>query len=171
MLLVGVFLISAYVFVFYFHRYDQTFAMASFAGMLISYCCVISFWIKSRDKPGWRRLVNIIVTITPFFLMVYGLFTLAQQYRERQLTQNGVPTIATVIGFKTSHTRGSTYHYAVFEYSCDQKYYLQKVNNDDDFYRLNDTLRMVCSSNDPEIFKILTVKHLYNKVVYHIKYK
>ena len=170
MLLIVVFLISVYGYIRYYSRYDDTFAIASFCGMLISYCCILGLWMKTKDKTVGQKLLNLLAVV-PFFLILFGVFNLARQYKEDQLTNNGVRVVATVIGFKTSHTRRSVYHYAVFDYSCGQKRYLQKVSNEDDFYRLNDTLQLICSANDPEIFKILTVKHLYNKTVYHITYK
>lgn len=170
MLSIGGLLISGYVFVFYSHRYNELFRYTAYIGVLVSYCVVISLWFKFPKIPRWQNLLRTIITIIPAFCIFYGLYSLHKVYKDYQLKQNGVRVSATIIGFTKSSVKSTTYHYAVFEYLVNKKNYQQKISNDDDFYRSNDSLSLICSSQDPEIFRIITVKHMSSNIVYRLKY-
>ena len=156
--------------VFESHKYGYLYGIVPFVLVFLPFIVLCGLWF---DLKGRTRLIEWKKTLVIIFILgglYWALTVMKTRYLNYQLENHSVTVNALVVGYTKSTTRGTTYHYAVFAYQCGHKDYLQKINNDNDFFRIGDSINMTCSYNDPEIFRILTVKHPYQKILYRFKY-
>ncbi len=135
-------------------------------GMFLSYCLAVSLWLEPKETPRWLYLLKYFVVAGIFALLYKSGSFVQKKYFEYELKQNGVSLPAKVVGYKNSTSRYGNHVYAVFVYDYHGNSYAQKINNDEDFFRINDSLQLLCSSKDPEMFRITSVEHQYSKILY-----
>jgi hypothetical protein len=169
--LIGTFCVCYYLFVTYsFHfnlKLDPYIPIS--LGMFFSFVFVIFLWGNFRQTPRWLYLLKCLLVVAGFGLVYLSAEASKSKYIKQELRKNGVYVSAKVIGYKTSTSRYGRHIYAIFVYDFDQNRYAQKVNNDSDFFRINDSLQLLCSSHDPEMVRVISVKHQYDKNVYSLQ--
>ncbi len=70
---------------------------------------------------------------------------------------NGITTTANVIQLKSEIRGKSTlWHYVIIKYIANDKVILQSVDDYDQIYKKNDSIKIKYSKENPEIFKIVT---------------
>ena len=114
-----------------------------------------TIYLHISGDRWWHTILNAIVILAFFIPTVFGTFTLQLLYQDNQLSKFGTTTFGKVIGFETQYKRVGTKHYATIEYSFDNNFYNQKIKNDNDFYNLNDSVKLLISTKDPELLKVL----------------
>lgn len=161
-LLIGVMLVSGYGFVVYSYRYNIGYKFIPCAGMLISFFLLTFIWkglIKKMIPEFFRR-----VSIPIIIISVYSLLSsLQERYMQYQLKQYGIIVKGMVVDsyFSTGY-RGKTYYYAEIAYRYNKLNYKQTVGNYYHTYKYHDSVEILCSSNDPEIFEIIDHKPALN---------
>ena len=129
----------------------------SIAMLLISVpIFAISFFIFKYRYASWIKKGVIFILV--FIIIVIAIVILINgknNYRDHELKNNGFTTTAKIINFQTvKHKRSDTY-YATFTYFYRNKKYIQRVNNDDKIYQINQTVTIRISSKNPEMFKLI----------------
>ena len=103
-------------------------------------------------------MFNAFVVLAFFLPTIFGTFALQTIYQYNQLSKFGTTTFGKVIGFETEYKRSGTTHYATLEYNFDNETYNQKIKNNDNSYSINDSVNLLISSKDPELFKLLGIR-------------
>ena len=144
--------------VFHSHRYFR-FNLALVI-VIVGVLCLIALDHLSFGSEGkWQRFRTFMV-----ILLIGGpiaIFTIVmhEAYVSQQLTDHGTETYGVVrlLYSKKIPNRRSYYtsYHAKFEYSVNGKIWVQKVNNDDHSLSFGDTIRLRCSTEDPEVFEVL----------------
>jgi hypothetical protein len=118
--------------------------------MFLSYILAVSLWFEPNETPRWLYLLKYFMMAAVFALIYVSGNYVQKKYFDFELKQNGVYLPAKVVGYKNLTSRYGNHIYAVFVYDYNGNSHAQKMNNDDDFFRINDSLRLLCSSKDPE---------------------
>lgn len=147
-------LICCYVGVYHSHRY---FGFNWIAWLSISAMLALAYlgylWLGNGGR--WDKLKSFL-----FLLFVGGsigvfVFIMHKSFVEKQLTNYGVPVQGVVIKLYMQRIKNSSTPYAIFTYKLNNKTWTQEIINRDPFVEIGDTLSLLCSGNDPEIFKRL----------------
>lgn len=115
-------------------------------------------WIKYDKLPRWLQLITTLASVGILLLIIFTLSTVQGKYFDYQLKNYGVTISAKVIGETQERPKSTTYYHAIIRYQCNQTTYLQSLSNNDHFYKYGDSLRIVCSSVNPEILKVVGYK-------------
>jgi len=126
--------------------------------VFFSFVWLFIIWIRYDKLPRWKQLATTLASVLVLLLIIFTLSTLQDKYFDYQLKEYGVTTFAKVIGETQSRSRSTTYYHAIIRYQCNQTIYLQSLSNNDHFYKYGDSLRVVCSSVNPEILKVIGYK-------------
>ncbi len=152
-------IIGFLLFVFYGHRYGNGgIAGLSFLLSLSLPICFQIVYLEYKSKKWYERLVNallVVICVGPF---VVGLIWAKDKYYDYQLETYPKIVYGQVTGFETTHGKGGTKHYATFCYLVDDEKFIQRVGNNDFYFKMDDSLKIIVSSHDPEIFRIIGVK-------------
>ena len=155
-------LVSGYVFVLYSYRYNVAYKLIPFAGMLVPFFLLSYVWgdIIEKRIPAFIRRISILM----IFVSTYAvLSSLQEKYMQYQLKENGIIVRGVVVdSYLATGYRGKTYYYAEIEYRYNKSNYRQTVGNYYHTYKYHDSLQILCSSNDPEIFEIIGHKPALN---------
>ena len=143
----------------YGHRYGLGAITAISFIMSLSFpICIQMVYLEYNSQKWYARFVNaliILIFVGPF---VFGLIEAADSYYNYQLEHFPKTVYGKIVSFETTHGKGGTKHFATFNYIVDKEPFTQRVSNDDFYYKMNDSLKMIVSANDPEIFSIIGVK-------------
>lgn len=147
------------LFVLYGHKYGLGgIAALSFLMSLSFPICFQLVYLEYKSKKWYARLVNtllIFICVGPFAI---GLMWAKDSYYDYQLESFSKIVFGQIVSFETTHGKGGTKHFATFNYSVDNEQYTQRVSNNDFYYKMDDSLKIIVSANDPEIFRIIGVK-------------
>jgi hypothetical protein len=151
-------LITAYFFIFYPSNYNRVYLYVLGGIILVAYGLLANLWLPEYD--GWKTIgfLKQVVACLNFVILIGLLYMLNGFYLKHQLKQNVIITYAHVIGFKTTHNRGSLNYSALIVYEYNKNSYLQAIDNNNHTYKLEDSFRLLCSADDPEVFKVIGYK-------------
>jgi hypothetical protein len=161
---------GCYGVIFESYKYGYLYGIVPYVLIFLPFVVLCGLWLDLSGKTRWIEWRKALIMLMALCGIYWALTTVKYQYYNNQLKDHGVPVNALIVGFAKSSTRNTTFHYAVFTYTYNKRDYLQKIRNNDDFFRIGDSINMICSSDDPEIFRILTVKHRYQKILYRFRY-
>jgi hypothetical protein len=143
------------VFVLYSHKYNRNYGISSLGGILLSFSILAVLWRPDYDVSVKHKLVTAVYMIVPVVVCSFLLITLQKQYVKKELAKNGVEVKGKILDDDVrSRTRRGTRHNAVIWYKYNGAYYKQLINNNAHYFKTGDSLEIVCSSHDPEMFKI-----------------
>ncbi|MEJ7557083.1 MAG: hypothetical protein WKF66_02170 [Pedobacter sp.] len=97
-----------------------------------------------------------------FFVLVVGVPLLSlvilmhMTYRKHQFAGNKVKVPGVVTELFTRRAKRSHTDYAIFTYQVDHKAFRQIVKNEDNKLYVGDTIIIVCSAADPEVFRFVS---------------
>ena len=156
----------ACIYIIYSHKPNLGFSIVPI--LFLSICLI---WITDI----WRKILFIkflpLFWYRVFLLLVIGLpisvlGTLKNKYETYQLQKYGVITDGLVTDAADAQaSKGPVYFKADVEYKFDGHLYHQQVNTSTYSYKFGDKLKIRCSSQDPEIFEIIS-----RQPAYHDKY-
>lgn len=148
--IVLVILICVYVGIFHSHRYYgfDIVLWLTITG-LVSIIVLDLIWF---DDGKWHKLRSFL-----FILLVGGPATatvifLHSVYVDKQLIGHEITANGVVTELYTRKNKNSKTLYAVFSYQVNGKTWTQDMINNDYALDIGDTVRLVCSKLDPEIF-------------------
>lgn len=115
---------------------------------------------KGISKSKWKDAFKVLALILVFALVLFGVLQLHALYREQQLKKYGVISYAKVVEvYKQKRSKRRRFvFYARIEYKIMDKVYYQSIDNKKQLYGVNDTLKIIYSSRDPDIFAIRQLK-------------
>jgi len=151
-------LAGCYFYIFYSYRYGYWYEYLPFISVLAPLIWLFVIWLKYNDKQRGIQSLNSFLLAVACFCVLYALSFLQKKYLAFQIARYGITTGAKVIGETRSSTRRNIYYHAIIRYQCNQNTYLQSLSNNDHFYKYGDSLRIVCSSVNPEILKVVGYK-------------
>jgi cell division protein FtsL len=113
-------------------------------------------WLNISDDSKWRKFLSFSAVVVSLIVIFVITFNQQEQYLEEELQNYGVNSIGTVIGFEVeTHRRSPDTQYATFNYRFENKVLIQRVENYDNEYSLNQKLNLKISKRHPEMFKIM----------------
>ncbi len=139
------------------HRYSFLYNCLTTICRTIVFFLIFGFQIVYLPINGnrwWHSLFSGIVSLILTALVFIGVFCIQLMYQENQLSKYGKNVTGKVIGFETEYRRRGSTTYAKLEYNFDDEFYNQKIENVNDFYQINDSVKLLISSKDPELIKL-----------------
>lgn len=147
-------LVCIYIGIFHSHRYfgfdsNLWLFMIGFFSLL----ALEEMWIANNGK--WQKLKSFLFIL--FVGVPIGGFVMLMHsnYVSMQLAKYGVKTTGVVTKLFLRSGRRSSTNYAVFTYKINSKIWTQVIMNEESPLYLGDTLTLICSEKDPEVFKRL----------------
>ena len=145
-------LICCYLGVYHSHRHFQFDIILTL--VLLGMLCLAalnSLYFNTNGK--WAK-----VRILTFFVLVGGPMTtivivLHENYKAQQLADYGTDTYGIVTNLYRKKAKSRVSYYADFEYNLNSKRWIQQTRNDDHRIKMGDTLKLRCSTVDPEVFE------------------
>lgn len=159
-LIVALGLICCYLGVYHTHHYDNSLAIII---VIAGFLCVIilqEMWLAPKN-PKWDKIRGILAVLLVALPITFGIYKLQKRYCRQQLADHGIITRAKVIKLFRKKSKSTVTHYAKFEYKVNDKIWYQKLVNNQSRIGLNDSLMIRCSSEQPDIFEVLTIKKAY----------
>lgn len=139
------------------HRYGFFYSCLTTICYIIILFLIIGFqasFLPINGNRWWHTFFSGIVSLILYLLVMGGLLTLQLLYQDNQLSKYGEKITGKVIGFESEYRRGGSKTYAKLEYIFEEEWYNQKIENDNNYYQLNDSVRILISSKDPELIRV-----------------
>ena len=124
------------------------------AMMLISISLFPMLWLNVAENSKWKKYVYVAPMVVIGIIIVILTIAKKKEYLEEEINKYGKNTLGKVIGFEVGKGRSNT-HYATFKYVFENKQYIQRIENYDDEYTINQNLQLKISKVNPEMFKII----------------
>ena len=154
---------GAWVFVLYGHRYHLgILGDASLLSSLLLPFSIYYLYLQIQSSGWLYKLLNVVIGLFILLPIVLGLIRLKSYYYKHQLESHPLSVYAKIIGFENTSHRTKKRD-ATFQLLYQQKSYTQKISNDDQHYAIGDSLQLIISSEDPEIFRIVGIKRARHK--------
>jgi hypothetical protein len=131
--------------------------------MFFSVIALAVMWLDKSNNLNRLGVLKNFIPISFLLLTYYVLTKVESSYLNDQLHKHGVVAKAHVTAFNETHGRWGTHYHAIIEYKIKETSYTQSLNNDDNIYKANDSLLLICSSLDPEIFSVISKSSTQNK--------
>jgi hypothetical protein len=143
--------------VMYGHSYSFFFSSLATISYIVLLFTIVGFqtvYFHISGNRWWHTALNAIVILAFFLPILIGTSTIQLLYEENQLSKFGTTTFGKVIGFESEYKRSGTTHYATLEYNFGNETYNQKIENNNNSYNINDSVKLLISCKDPELFKL-----------------
>jgi branched-subunit amino acid transport protein AzlD len=128
--------------------------------MLISIGVFPMLWLNSSENFKWKKYVYVLPMVIVGIIIIIVTITKKKEYLDEEINKYGKNTVGKVIGFEVGKGRSKT-RYATFKYVFKKKQYVQRIENYDDEYKLNQILNVKISERNPEMFKIVKTTKYY----------
>ncbi|RZL06192.1 MAG: hypothetical protein EOO89_24725, partial [Pedobacter sp.] len=148
---------SCYIFVFQSHHYHKWYVFVTAFISFLSIAILQFMWLDVLPKSKWNKLVNAALLAILTFPLVLLIIYCNEAFYNNQLEYYGTVVYGRVIDTYSTNGRNGIHYKAVFKYRLLGKEWLQEVGNDHFLYNEHDSLKILCSSEEPEIFTILNV--------------
>ena len=140
------------------HSYSFFFSSLTNISYIILLLIVVGFQTVYFHVSGdrwWNALSNAIIILAFVVPIILGTYTIQFIYQENQFSKYGTSIFGKVIGFESKNNRSSTKYYATLEYNFNNETYNQKIENNNHLYNINDSVSLLISTKDPELFKVI----------------
>lgn len=156
------FFLGIYIIVFQGYHYHwkglRNFGYFLFVVSAFSIMFMLSEQLESKVSLRRKRIVERVIPIIMvfiFFILFSALFCAIDSYKEYQLEKYGEEVTGKVVHLNYETYRRSSSVYAVISYRYKGQEYIQEVSNDSYLYYVNENLKLFCSSEHPEIIKVI----------------
>ena len=123
--------------------------------MIISIIIFPMLWYDAGENPSVKSKIFLIPNVFIAIGIVIGVISLRDNYLKNEINNYGTKVIGKVSGFEIeTHRRGKT-DYATFIYEFENKRFVQRIENYDNEYKLNQNLNIKISKRNPEMFEII----------------
>jgi hypothetical protein len=122
--------------------------------MLISIGLFPMLWLNVAENSKWKKYVYVAPMVVIGIIIVILTIAQKKEYLEEELNKYGNKALGKVIGFEVGKGRSKT-NYATFKYMFENEHYIQRIENYDDEYKINQNLNLLISKRNPEMFKII----------------
>jgi hypothetical protein len=111
-------------------------------------------WLNISLEDRSRRNLYVFPMVVISMLILLLIYFKQQEVLEEEIKSYGLTTYGKVIGFEVGFGRSRT-KYATFTYTFENKQYIHRIKNYNKQYHLNQSLTLLISKRNPEIFKIM----------------
>jgi len=153
-ILIAIVIVSCYLAIYHFHHYNNGVVVFTSILGVLSMGFLQDMWFEVLPNSGWNKAANTLILIlmaAPFCIIV---FYMHRNYYQEELKNHGLIVYGEVTGLYKENNKGTDNHYARFKYQVMNKTWIQKVGNNDHELQLYDSLEILCSYEEPEIFEI-----------------
>jgi len=127
--------------------------------VIIIFCfAIIEMMWLNMDRYSNKNTFQVTLLTIVGVIVIIGMMFLRNNYLESELSRNGINTIGTVVGFEADRSGRTTRNYAQIKYEYSKNQILQRVEYFDNKYKLNQTLKIIVSKREPEMFKIIELE-------------
>ncbi|WP_316788838.1 hypothetical protein [Pedobacter frigoris] len=144
----------SYFGIFHSHRYfgfDLNLWVVLAGGLAL----YVPYYIWLENNSKWDKLRTLLYYLFIGGPIIYPVIILHRYYVEKQLSDHGVTTSGIVTELYIKRGKSSRTPYAIFTYELNGKVWTQEVINKDYSLLSGDTLQLLCSEEDPEIFEVI----------------
>lgn len=129
-------------------------------GVMILTCISLfpMLWLNISKNPRWKKYVYTIPIVIIGSGIVIGIMIKRKNHLKEELNKYGINTVGIVTGYEVEHHRRNKTDYATFKYEFENKQFIQRIENYDDEYKLNQSLNIRISKRSPEMFEIIENK-------------
>jgi hypothetical protein len=122
--------------------------------ILISIGIIPMLWLNINKNSKWKKYIYILPMVIIGIIIIIVTLAKKKKYLEEEINKYGKNAIGKVIGFEVGKGR-SKRHYVTFKYEFENKQYIQRIENYDDEYEINQNLNLKISKRNPEMFKLI----------------
>ena len=122
--------------------------------MLISIGSFPMLWLNLLENSKGEKYQFVVPMVIVSMILIFVTMKKKEEYLEEEINNYGINANGNVIGFEIGKGRSRT-HYATFKYEFENKQYIQRIENYDDEYKINQNLNLKISKKNPEMFKII----------------
>ena len=154
-----IYLICLYYWIIYGHLYEFRDYESYFSLLfsLIPTVLISSIFFNDNDSK-LRDLVEAFLSVGLLILFLVVHIKIQKLYYDKQLSNYNIETKATVFKYEMWYGKGSDFQkYSVFSYKVKGSFFIQRVSDDNSFYKIGDTLKLSVSTKDFEILKVNSV--------------
>lgn len=126
--------------------------------MIISISLFPMLWLNIGKNSKWEKFATIAPMVIISIFLIIVMISKKNEYLEDELNKYGTNTIGKVTGFEIETHKSSKTDYATFKYEFENKQFIQRIENYDNEYELNQNLNIKISKINPEMFKIIETK-------------
>lgn len=127
--------------------------------LLLSLFTLNMLWSKVLENLNYKRPIYLIPIVMMSVVIIIGLTMIRSSVLNIELNNFGKETTAKVIGFEKDYSlKGRRRDYATIQYQINKKVVTQRTENYSNEYRQNQTLNLLVSNRNPEMFKIIKSK-------------
>lgn len=149
------FFVGYYLSVYKSFSYQSSNDSTGNAMMIISIGIFPMLWLNIAENSKWKKYVYVVPMVIISCILVFVMIAKKKEYLEDELNKYGQVAVGKVIGFEVEHTRRSKFEYATFKYEYENKQFIQKTENFDNEYKIDQILNLKISKRNPEMFKII----------------
>lgn len=140
--------------VFHSHRY-YGFDLKIWVILIGGLALYVPYYIGLENNSKWDNFRTLLYYLFIGIPLLYSVVILHSYYVEKQLSDHGVTTSGVVTELYVKVSKNSRTPYAIFTYELNGKVWTQEVKNKDYSLSVDDTLQLLCSEEDPEIFEVI----------------
>jgi hypothetical protein len=114
-------------------------------------------WSGIRIISNWKKYLYAILMTPIAFIVIFITIESKKNHLKNELLQNGINRKGEVIGFEIESRKGRKTKYAKISYEFQNKKLIQRIENKNNEYKLNQKLILNISKLHPEMFEIVKV--------------
>jgi heme/copper-type cytochrome/quinol oxidase subunit 4 len=126
--------------------------------MIISIGLFPMLWLNIAENSKWKKYAYVAPMVIISIVLIIMMIAKKKEYLEKELKEYGKDVVGRVTGFEVEHHRRSKTDYATFKYEFENKQYIQRIENYDYEYKINQNLNLKISKRNPEMFKIIETR-------------
>jgi len=156
-ILIAVCALSAYLMVFQSYGHYGVWLGTLCIFLLFIAILILQFlWIDVAPGSVWTYNVRALAVIIVMVPIVYGLIKAEHNYEDGYLQKNGIEATELITyTYKTSGNNVGVSYHAVYQYVVNGQTYTHSLRDSHNIYKVGDTVRIVYSSEHPEIDKVI----------------
>ena len=118
--------------------------------VVIAIAAIQMMWLNIKGETATKQKIHIFILVPMAIIIIIAVMMLKATNLNAELDQNGENTVAKVIGFETEGRRNR--EYVVIQYRYNNTVIVQRFENYDKKYLVNQQINIKFSKNNPEIF-------------------
>lgn len=157
-LLISVCAVSAYLIVFQSYIHYGAWLGALCVFLLFLAILILQFlWIDTAQGSFWTYNIRTLIVVIVMIPIVYGLIQAEHNYENQRLQKSGVEATEIITyTYKSSGKNVGTSYHAVYQYMVNGQTYTHSLRDSRNVYKVGDTVRIVYSSDHPDIDKVIS---------------
>jgi len=153
--------ISVYLMVFQAYHHDgQWLAALCIALLFISILALQFLWIDLPDDSFWDYRMRALAVTILMLPIGYGLFCAENRYEEKNLDLHGINATVFITYTHSNKGKGGIFYEGDYQYQYNGETYTHTLGSYHHTYVVGDTVRIIFSTEHPNIDKVLSYKSI-----------